>query len=270
MGGQKRLAQRTLLDTGKFVGLLMLQLLAPIASGSGGEALHAVEGRLAIAPVKASVASLSIEIADIDVVLSLHGNALARHTAAVRDDGTFVLHSVPPGTHQLVVRCAPLVFPTVHVHVPPTTAASVSFTIAGTPSAVLQSPLVLDPVAKAQYTEESRVFSLKSLLSNPIYLMIGVSLLGMLFLPRMLENMDPQELESMKNQMGASSNQGNAQSNPSAASSAQAQPQLPSLTDLLTGKTSLSEMQQQMEALQQQQQSNQQHSSGLKGKQKAK
>jgi hypothetical protein len=217
---------------------------------AAGQSEKSVEGGVTLPPPTFGVAPR-----DVDVVLTLHGGE-QRLLTGLRPDGSFAFHGVPPGSHQLHVACVPLVYNSYIIEV--SHAGNVRFILPDS-GTELPLPVWLEPIARAQYTEPP-AFTLKSIISNPMYLMIGASLVGMLLLPRMIENMDPQELESMKQQMGSSAG-------------GTASGQTPGLMDLISGKTSLAEMSQQMQQQLEQQQSQshpQQRGRGGKSKHKSK
>ena len=77
------------------------------------------------------------------------------------------------------------------------------------PNKVYKYPLVIRPAAKANYFEQKQqMLSLKTLTKNPMYLIIGITVLVSLVLPKML---DPETMEEMKKEMAASQNQGQRQ-----------------------------------------------------------
>ncbi|XP_019249020.1 PREDICTED: ER membrane protein complex subunit 7 homolog isoform X2 [Nicotiana attenuata] len=64
--------------------------------------------------------------------------------------------------------------------------------------------LVLEPLSEEQYYEIKEPFSIMSLVKTPVGLMIGFTLFVMFLMPKLAENMDPEEIrrtqEEMRNQ----------------------------------------------------------------------
>lgn len=61
--------------------------------------------------------------------------------------------------------------------------------------------IILIANAKYQYFETRRGFSIFGLLKNPMVLLMGVSVIMMVIMPKMMENLDPEQKEQMKKQM---------------------------------------------------------------------
>ncbi|OVA05863.1 protein of unknown function DUF2012 [Macleaya cordata] len=64
--------------------------------------------------------------------------------------------------------------------------------------------LVLEPLREEQYYEMREPFSVMSLVKSPMGLMVGFMLLVVFIMPKLMENMDPEEMrraqEEMRNQ----------------------------------------------------------------------
>lgn len=97
----------------------------------------------------------------------------------------------------------------------------VRFARADAPARSLRAPLVLGPVARVAYVIPVQPWSLRSLLANPMYLIMGLMAVMMFIMPKMMESIDPdvrgrahcshvaasharcaQELKQMQEQMG--------------------------------------------------------------------
>ena len=125
----------------------------------------------------------------------LNGGA---HRAIPRQDGSFKLHAVPPGTYLLEVLDTQSVWPTVRV--------DVSASAPGKARALLTHsrqplpfPLPLEPlVAKPTFFEKREGFQWSAMLMNPMVLMMGVTVLIMFVFPKMMANMDPEQLKEMQ------------------------------------------------------------------------
>lgn len=142
---------------------------------------------------------LSTELPVDSVRVVLNGGA---YSAIPRQDGSFKLHAVPPGTYLLEVMDTQSVWPTVRL--------DVSASAPGKARALLTHsrqplpfPLPLEPlVAKPTFFEKREGFNWSSMLMNPMVLMMGVTVLIMVVFPKMMSNMDPEQLKEMQQMQG--------------------------------------------------------------------
>ncbi len=121
-----------------------------------------------------------------------------------RADGSFVLYNVPPGIHQLDVFSSVYHFPQLKIQLLEDESADpkcLEYLYPGAKKQIAKYPLVLTAMAKYEYFEPRRGFSIFSLLKNPMFLMMGVSVILMFWMPKMMESLDPEEREQMKKQM---------------------------------------------------------------------
>uniref|UniRef100_A0A1E5VGS2 ER membrane protein complex subunit 7-like protein n=1 Tax=Dichanthelium oligosanthes TaxID=888268 RepID=A0A1E5VGS2_9POAL len=61
--------------------------------------------------------------------------------------------------------------------------------------------LVLEPLKEEQYYEVREPFSVMSLLKSPMGLMVGFMVLMVFVMPKMMENIDPEEMKQAEEQM---------------------------------------------------------------------
>merc|ERR1712032_1502707 len=67
----------------------------------------------------------------------------------------------------------------------------------------LPVPLPLEPlVANLNFFEKREGFKISAILMNPMALMMGVTLIIMLVMPKMMANMDPEQLKEMQQMQG--------------------------------------------------------------------
>jgi hypothetical protein len=105
---------------------------------------------------------------------------------------------VAPGTYLLEVLDVQSVWPTVRLEV--------SMNAPGKARALLTHsrqplpfPLPLEPlVAKPVFFEKREGFQWKGMLMNPMVLMMGVTFVLMFVFPKMMSNMDPEQLKEMQ------------------------------------------------------------------------
>jgi hypothetical protein len=68
----------------------------------------------------------------------------------------------------------------------------VRFSRADAPTRPLRAPLVLGPTQRIAYAVPQQPWSLRSLLSNPMYVIMGLMAAMMFLMPRLMENIDPE------------------------------------------------------------------------------
>jgi hypothetical protein len=127
--------------------------------------------------------------------------------AFVRKDGTFVLRDVEPGIHEVSVSDSLRWFTRALVEVDES-GKQVRVVEVLPPTQPNQGPvrreaktLLLKPLGMIDYFEKRQQMSVMSFFANPMMLMMLFTL-GMGFLmPKMMENLDPEELKQMQEQM---------------------------------------------------------------------
>jgi len=141
---------------------------------------------------------LSTELPLEHVRVALNGGA---YTAIPRQDGSFKLFAVAPGSYLLEVLDSQSVWPTVRLDVSATSGkARALLTHSRQP---LPFPLPLEPlVAKPTFFEKREGFNWAGMLMNPMVLMMGFTLLIMVVFPKMMENMDPEQLKEVQQMQG--------------------------------------------------------------------
>ena len=68
----------------------------------------------------------------------------------------------------------------------------VRFARADAPTRPLRAPLALRPTQRVAYAIPQQPWSLRSLLSNPMYVIMGLMAVMMFIMPRLMENIDPE------------------------------------------------------------------------------
>ena len=68
----------------------------------------------------------------------------------------------------------------------------VRFARADAPTRPLRAPLVLGPTQRVAYAVPQQPWTLRSLLSNPMYVVMGLMAVMMFIMPRLMENIDPE------------------------------------------------------------------------------
>ena len=167
---------------------LLALLLAASAPAGASEAVSklvksSVEGRLAA----------ELPLSNVRVVLNG-----GEYTAIPRQDGTFKLHDVSPGTYLLEIMDTQSVWPTVRLDVSAKESGKMRALLTHSRQP-LPFPLPLEPlVPTPSFFEKREGFQWSAYLMNPMVIMMGVSLLLMVVFPKMMANMDPEQLKEMK------------------------------------------------------------------------
>ncbi|XP_011036595.1 PREDICTED: ER membrane protein complex subunit 7 homolog [Populus euphratica] len=178
---------------------LCLSLLSPslaISSGSSGDG-YAINGRVKIPGIDAKGLGGHGKISNVKVVLNG-----GQHVTFLRPDGYFSFHNVPAGTHLIEVVAIGYFFSPVRVDVSARFPGKVQATL--TEKRRSLSEMVLEPLKEEQYYEIREPFSIMSVVKSPMGLMMGFMVLVMFIMPKLMENMDPEEMkraqEEMRNQ----------------------------------------------------------------------
>lgn len=107
-----------------------------------------------------------------------------------------------PGTYLLEVHDTQSVWPTVRLDVSAKSAGKARALLTHSRQP-LPFPLPLEPlVAKPTFFERREGFQWRGMLMNPMVLMMGVTLLIMVAFPKMMANMDPEQLKEMQQMQG--------------------------------------------------------------------
>jgi hypothetical protein len=134
----------------------------------------------------------------LEVVLRVAG--VQRRVTWPLPNSSFAFHRVPPGTHALDVVATGFEMATVRVDVS-SYHGRVRFSYAASPDKPLRTPLVLFPHQLALYAEPVQGFGLRYLLQNPMYLGLGFMAVFAFALPKIMANMDPEEMKIMQDQL---------------------------------------------------------------------
>ncbi|MED6182492.1 hypothetical protein PIB30_028872 [Stylosanthes scabra] len=120
----------------------------------------------------------------------------------LRPDGYFSFHNVPAGTHLIEVSALGYFFSPVRVDVSARNPGKIQAAL--TESRRGLTEFVLEPLKDEQYYEVREPFSIMSIVKSPMGLMVGFMLIVVFLMPKLMENMDPEEMrraqEEMRNQ----------------------------------------------------------------------
>ncbi|PSS17758.1 ER membrane protein complex subunit 7 like [Actinidia chinensis var. chinensis] len=173
----------------------LLSSALAISPGAGDG--HTINGRVKIPSLGAKGFALPGKLSDIKVILNG-----GQRVTFLRPDGYFSFHNVPAGTHLIEVTTIGYFFSPVRVDVSARNPGNVQAAL--TENRRRLTELVLEPLREEQYYEIREPFSVMSVVKSPMGLMMGFVVIVMFLMPKLVENMDPEEMrraqEEMRNQ----------------------------------------------------------------------
>ncbi|KAI3863319.1 hypothetical protein MKX03_008274 [Papaver bracteatum] len=172
--------------------LLLLQFLA-IASGSGEG--YTIVGRVKVEGMGAKGYGILGKLSNAKVMLNG-----GQRTSFLRPDGYFSFHNVPAGTHLVEVASVGFFFSPVRVDVSARNPGKVQAALTETRRGLTE--LVLEPLKEEHYYEIREPFNVMSLLKSPMGLMMGFMVVVVFLMPKLMENMDPEELKRAQESVG--------------------------------------------------------------------
>ncbi|MCO5602218.1 hypothetical protein L7F22_056346 [Adiantum nelumboides] len=149
----------------------------------------------------ASTGGNGVPFKSSNVKISLN---FGQKVAFIRPDGYFAFTGIPAGTHLLEVVAPGYSFSPVRVDVSARLNGQLQATLTET-RRILSEPLVLEPLREETYFEKREPFSLMGLLKSPMGLMVGFMAVAAILLPKLMENIDPEEMKKMQEEMRTSS-----------------------------------------------------------------
>ncbi|XP_026454645.1 ER membrane protein complex subunit 7 homolog [Papaver somniferum] len=172
--------------------LLLLQFLA-IASGNGEG--YTIVGRVKVEGMGAKGYGILGKLSNAKVMLNG-----GQRTSFLRPDGYFSFHNVPAGTHLIEVASVGFFFSPVRVDVSARNPGKVQAALTETRRGLTE--LVLEPLKEEHYYEIREPFNVMSLLKSPMGLMMGFMVVVVFLMPKLMENMDPEELKRAQESVG--------------------------------------------------------------------
>ncbi|KAM0045779.1 putative ER membrane protein complex subunit 7 [Helianthus debilis subsp. tardiflorus] len=181
--------------------LLLLSLLlslfasSSLATGNGGA--YSINGRVKIPGFGAKGFGLPVKANNAKVILNG-----GQQVTFLKPDGYFSFHNVPAGTHLIEVDVIGYFFSPVRVDVSARNPGKIQAALTETRRGL--NELVLEPLKEEQYYEIREPFNIMSIVKSPMGLMIGFMVVVVFLMPKLVENMDPEEIrkaqEEMRNQ----------------------------------------------------------------------
>ncbi|XP_052175365.1 ER membrane protein complex subunit 7 homolog [Diospyros lotus] len=158
---------------------------------------YTISGRVKIPSVTEKGFGVLGKLSNVKVILNG-----GQKVTFIRPDGYFSFHNVPAGTHLIEMTAIGYFFSPVRVDVSARNPGKVQAALTENRRALTE--LVLEPMREEQYYEIREPFSIMSVVKSPMGLMIGFMLIVMFVMPKLVENMDPEEMrraqEEMRNQ----------------------------------------------------------------------
>jgi hypothetical protein len=167
-------------------------ILSLLLSTTSSQPYTKITGRLKLPDPKQSLNSTR---------LTLNDGTFSTYTLP---DGSFTFHHVPPGVHLLDVQSREHHFSQVKIQLLEDAMESpkcIEYVYPGAPKQSIPHPLELTAHASYQYYEPRQGFSLFAIFKNPMLLMMIVMGGMMVMMPKMMENLDPEQKEQMQRQM---------------------------------------------------------------------
>ncbi|CAL9749019.1 unnamed protein product [Musa acuminata subsp. burmannicoides] len=165
-------------------------LAAPSSSGDG----YAITGRVKVEGMTSKGFGASSKLLNAKIILNGGQNV-----TFVRADGYFTFHNVPAGTHLIEVAALGYFFSPVRVDISARFPGKIQAALTENRKALHE--LILEPLREEQYYEIREPFSIMSFLKSPMGLMMGFMLLVIFVMPKLVENMDPEEIRRAQEEM---------------------------------------------------------------------
>ncbi|KAM3308505.1 ER membrane protein complex subunit 7 [Capsicum chacoense] len=166
--------------------LLQFFFLSTIFSGKVDG--YTVTGRVRIPGFGLKGSGYSAKASNVKVILN--GGQIVTF---LRPNGYFSFHNVSAGTHLIEVTAIGYFFSPVRVDVSARNPGMVQAALTENRRSLIE--LVLEPLSEEQYYELKEPFTIMSLVKSPIGMMFGFMLFVMFVMPKLAENVDPEEIK---------------------------------------------------------------------------
>ncbi|XP_034684357.1 ER membrane protein complex subunit 7 homolog [Vitis riparia] len=180
-----------------FLQLCFSFLSTTLAISSGSSDGYTINGRVKIESTGVKGFGLPGKTSNVKVILNG-----GQWVTFLRPDGYFSFHNVSAGTHMIEVAAIGYFFSPVRVDVSARNPGKIQAALTENRKGLTE--LVLEPLRDEQYYEIREPFSIMSVVKSPMGLMMGFMLIVMFLMPKLVENMDPEEMrraqEEMRNQ----------------------------------------------------------------------
>nr|AAD23660.1 unknown protein [Arabidopsis thaliana] len=147
---------------------------------SGSEDSYTITGRVKIPP--SNVIGHIAKFSNVKVILNG-----GQKITFLRPDGYFTFHEVPAGTHLIEVSAMGYFFSPVRVDVSARHRGKVQATLTETRRSLTE--LIREP------------FNIMSIVKSPMGLMVGFMVVVVFLMPKLMENIDPEEMKQAQEEM---------------------------------------------------------------------
>uniref|UniRef100_A0A7N0TCR3 ER membrane protein complex subunit 7 beta-sandwich domain-containing protein n=1 Tax=Kalanchoe fedtschenkoi TaxID=63787 RepID=A0A7N0TCR3_KALFE len=170
--------------------LLCFVLASFLAIASGTENGYTINGRVKIPLPSIGTKGFGLpgQISNAKVILNG-----GQSVSFLRPDGYFSFHNVPAGTHLIEVAAMGYFFSPVRVDVSARNPGKIQAALTENRRGLTE--LVLEPLREEQYYETREPFNVMSIVKSPMGLMMGFMVIVVFLMPKLMENMDPEELK---------------------------------------------------------------------------
>ncbi|KAG0495777.1 hypothetical protein HPP92_000468 [Vanilla planifolia] len=188
----------------------LLSCSLSVVNGSAADG-YTITGRIKLDGVGSKGFGYHSKISNIKIILNG-----GEKVTFIRTDGYFSFYNVPAGTHLIEVAAMGYFFSPVRIDISARNPGNIQAAL--TENRKVLNELILEPLREEQYYEIREPFSVMSIVKSPMGLMIGFMIIVVFLMPKLMENIDPEEMRRTQEEMR---NQG-----------------VPSLTGLLSGRSS--------------------------------
>ncbi|KAM7258984.1 hypothetical protein ACFE04_014725 [Oxalis oulophora] len=181
--------------------LCCLSIFSLSSSASPVDDGYTINGRVKLPGLGVGAKGFALPGKLSDVKVLLNGGL---SVTFLRPDGYFSFYNVPAGTHLIEVAAMGYLFSPVRVDVSARNPGKIQAALTETRRGL--NELVLEPLREEQYYEIREPFNVMNIVKSPMGMMVGFMVVVMFLMPKLVENMDPEEMkraqEEMRNQGG--------------------------------------------------------------------
>ncbi|KAG7567706.1 hypothetical protein ISN45_Aa04g005560 [Arabidopsis thaliana x Arabidopsis arenosa] len=175
-----------------FLQICFIFFTSTLPCSSGSEDSYTITGRVKIPP--SNVIGHIAKFSNVKVILNG-----GQKITFLRPDGYFTFHEVPAGTHLIEVSAMGYFFSPVRIDVSARHHGKVHATLTETRRSLTE--LVLEPLKEDQYYEIREPFNILSIVKSPMGLMVGFMVVVVFLMPKLMENIDPEEMKQAQEEM---------------------------------------------------------------------